>query len=82
MAEKFHGRTYSTPEEMGLPPLSDEELAEAKKAFAEFDALRASVPQEERTVLADRFGAHDFDWHEDDDNDPNESDTPEDGAHE
>jgi hypothetical protein len=31
-----------TPEEMGLPPLSDEELAEARKAFAEFDAYRAS----------------------------------------
>lgn len=66
MAEKYHGRTYTTREEMGLPPRSDEEIAEAKKAFAEFDAQRAAIPPEERRELPDRFGAHDFDWPEGD----------------
>jgi hypothetical protein len=33
VAKKIAGKTFSTPEEAGLAPLTDEEFAEARKLF-------------------------------------------------
>jgi hypothetical protein len=35
VAKKIAGKIFSTPEEAGLTPLTDEELAEARKLFDE-----------------------------------------------
>jgi hypothetical protein len=35
MAEEIAGKIFSTPEEAGLAPLTDEELAELRKLFDE-----------------------------------------------
>ena len=35
MAKKIAGKTFSTPEEAGLAPLTEEELADARKLFDE-----------------------------------------------
>ncbi|MGF6886173.1 hypothetical protein ABIA39_000140 [Nocardia sp. GAS34] len=55
MAEWYKGKRFSTPEEEGLPPLTEQEIADADAAFEEFDRLRAAVPPEQRFPLRDHF---------------------------
>ncbi|MFC9894529.1 hypothetical protein ACFVMC_12635 [Nocardia sp. NPDC127579] len=62
MGEWYKGRYFSNREELGLPPLSQEELDDAAAKFAEFNRQRDAVRPEDRVQLSDRFGAHDFDW--------------------
>lgn len=59
MAEEHKGYIFSSREERGLPPLTQEEIDEAQAAFAEFDAARAAVPADQRHEIADRFGGWD-----------------------
>ncbi|ASF09116.1 hypothetical protein NBRGN_067_00330 [Nocardia brasiliensis NBRC 14402] len=46
MSERIAGKTFTNREELGLPPASDEEIADAKAQFAAFnreaDARRAA----------------------------------------
>jgi hypothetical protein len=49
VAKKIAGKTFSTPEEAGLAPLTDEELAEARKLF---DAAQERV---DRLTEADEW---------------------------
>jgi hypothetical protein len=59
--EEYKGRRFSSREEDGLPPLSQEELDQAAAMFAEFDRRRKAVPPERRIHLSSRFGDDDFD---------------------
>jgi hypothetical protein len=61
MAEWHNGRRFSSREEDGLPPLSQEELDRAEAMFAEFDQQRQAVPPDKRIHLSSRFGDDDFD---------------------
>ncbi|PXX66898.1 hypothetical protein DFR70_103653 [Nocardia tenerifensis] len=60
MAEYYKGRRISTREEDGLPPLTEEEIAETLATVAEFNARRNAVPPEKRIHLSSRFGDDDF----------------------
>jgi len=61
MTEEYRGYTFSTREERGLPPLTQKDIDEAKRQFAEFDARRAAVRPEDRVYIGegDRFGGWD-----------------------
>jgi hypothetical protein len=48
MAEKIAGKTFSTPEEAGVTPPTEEELAQARKLFDELQERIDRVPEEER----------------------------------
>ncbi|BBY20125.1 hypothetical protein [Mycobacterium stomatepiae] len=56
MSEKICGKVFSTPEEEGRPAPSEDELARARHAFADFRKQRAAVPPEDRvTELSPKF---------------------------
>lgn len=38
MSERIAGKNFTSREELGLPPMSEEELADAKAQFAAFNA--------------------------------------------
>jgi hypothetical protein len=48
MAEKIAGKTFSTPEEAGVTPPTEEELAEARKLFDELQERIDRVPEADR----------------------------------
>ncbi|WP_405163895.1 hypothetical protein OG203_01870 [Nocardia sp. NBC_01499] len=60
MAEYHKGRRFSSREEDGLPPRSDEEIARKMAMLDDFNARREAVPPEERIHLSSRFGDDDF----------------------
>ncbi|WP_084505629.1 hypothetical protein [Nocardia harenae] len=55
MGKEVAGKIFSTPEELGLPPLGEDELAEARRMLAQAQARRDSIPPEERTPAAPKF---------------------------
>jgi hypothetical protein len=61
MAEWHNGRRFSTREEDGLPPLSQEERDHIAETLAEFNRRRNAVPDDQRIHLSSRFGDDDFD---------------------
>ena len=48
MAKKIAGKTFSTPEEAGVTPPTEEELARAQKIFDEFEQKIDAVAPEDR----------------------------------
>jgi hypothetical protein len=48
VAEKIAGKIFSTPEEAGITPPTEEEIARARKLFDEFQEKIDRVPEEER----------------------------------
>jgi hypothetical protein len=48
VAEKITGKIFSTPEEAGITPPTEEEIAGARKLFDEFQEKIDRVPEEER----------------------------------
>lgn len=56
MAEEIAGKIFSTPEEAGVTRPSEEELAEARKLFDEFQERVDSVPEADRwTEVPSKF---------------------------
>ncbi|MFI9402713.1 hypothetical protein [Nocardia sp. NPDC052316] len=72
MAEYYKGRLIATPEELGLEPLTQEQIDAAEARFDEFNAKRAAVPPEKRIHLSSRFGDDDYN-HDDDPRNPDGS---------
>lgn len=52
VAEFSNGRWFGTPEEFGLEPLTDEEIAEAERSFDEFERKRAEALRLGKTEVA------------------------------
>jgi hypothetical protein len=48
MSKKIAGKTFSTPEEAGITPPTEEEIARARKLFDEFQEKIDRVPEEDR----------------------------------
>jgi hypothetical protein len=48
MIEKFAGKIFFTPEEAGVSPLTEAELARARRAFDEFQQRVDAVAPEDR----------------------------------
>lgn len=48
MIKRIAGKTFSTPEEAGVTPPTEEELARARKLFDEFEKKIDAVPPEDR----------------------------------
>lgn len=48
MSEKIAGKTFSKPEEVGVTPPTDEELARARRLFDEFQQQAEAVAPENR----------------------------------
>jgi hypothetical protein len=46
--KRIAGKTFSTPEEAGVTPPTEEELAHARKLFDEFEKKIDAVPPEDR----------------------------------
>jgi hypothetical protein len=56
MAKHIAGKIFSTPEEAGVTPPTEEELAEARKAFDEFQAkVDAVAPEDRVTEVSPKF---------------------------
>jgi hypothetical protein len=56
MAEEIAGKIFSTPEEAGVTRPTDEELANARKLFDEFQEQINRVPESERwTEVSSKF---------------------------
>ncbi|WAC93704.1 hypothetical protein [Mycobacterium sp. Aquia_213] len=56
MSKKIGGKTFTTPEELGRKPPTEDELARAREIFAEFRRQRDAVPPEDRvTELSPKF---------------------------
>ena len=56
MSKKIAGKTFSTPEEAGVTPPTEEELARARKLFDEFQQQVEAVAQEDRvTEVSPKF---------------------------
>ncbi|WIM87332.1 hypothetical protein PT015_21190 [Candidatus Mycobacterium wuenschmannii] len=56
MSKKIAGKTFSTPEEAGFTPPTEEELAQARKQFAELQQRIDQVPEEDRwTEVSPKF---------------------------
>lgn len=55
MSEKIAGKTFSTREELGLPPQDPAEIAEAKRILENFHNQIEAVPPEERTPMSRKF---------------------------
>lgn len=57
MSERIAGKTfYSSPEEAGAVPPTEEELAEARKQFAEFQKkVDAVAPEDRITNISPKF---------------------------
>jgi hypothetical protein len=48
MAKRIAGKIFSTPEEAGITPPTEEEIARARKLFDEFQEQIDRVPEEDR----------------------------------
>ncbi len=48
MVKKFAGKTFSTPEEAGVTPPTEEEIAHARKVFDELQEQVDRVPEADR----------------------------------
>ena len=48
VSKRIAGKTFSTPEEAGVTPPTDEELARAQKIFDEFEQKIDAVAPEDR----------------------------------
>lgn len=48
MSKRIAGKTFSTPEEAGVTPPTEEELARARKLFDEFEKKIDAVAPEDR----------------------------------
>jgi hypothetical protein len=48
VSKRIAGKTFSTPEEAGVTPPTEEELAHARKLFDEFEKKIDAVPPEDR----------------------------------
>jgi hypothetical protein len=48
MAKRIAGKIFSTPEEAGITPPTEEEIARARKLFDEFQEKIDRVPAEDR----------------------------------
>ena len=56
MAEEIAGKIFSTPEEAGVTRPTDEELADARKLFDEFQEQVDRVPESDRwTEVSPKF---------------------------
>ena len=56
MAKRIAGKIFSTPEEAGITPPTEEEIARARKLFDEFQEKIDRVPEEDRwTEVPKRF---------------------------
>jgi len=56
VSKKIAGKTFSTPEEAGVTPPTEEELARARKLFDEFQQQVEAVAQEDRvTEVSPKF---------------------------
>lgn len=56
MSKKIAGKTFSTPEEAGVTPPTEEELARARRGFDEFQAKVDAVALEDRkTNVSPKF---------------------------
>ncbi|WP_073873198.1 hypothetical protein [Mycobacterium paraffinicum] len=53
---KIAGKTFSTPEEAGVTPPTEEELAEARRSFDEFEQkISAVAPEDRPTDVSPKF---------------------------
>jgi len=50
MSERIAGKTFSTPEEAGITPPTEEELARAEEIFDEFEQKIAAIAPEDRVT--------------------------------
>ena len=48
MSKEIAGKIFSTPEEAGITPPTEEEIARARKLFDEFQERIDNVPEEDR----------------------------------
>jgi hypothetical protein len=48
MSKRIAGKIFSTPEEAGITPPTEEEIARARKLFDEFQEKIDRVPEEDR----------------------------------
>lgn len=56
MSERIAGKTFSTPEEAGVIPPTEEELARAEKIFDEFEQkIDAIAPEDRVTNVSPKF---------------------------
>jgi hypothetical protein len=56
VSREIAGKIFSTPEEAGVTPPTEEELAEARKAFDEFQAkVDAVAPEDRVTDVSPKF---------------------------
>ncbi|WP_322857968.1 hypothetical protein [Mycobacterium shigaense] len=56
MSKKVGGKSFTTPQELGRTPPTEEELARARESFAEFRRQRDAIPPEDRvTDLSPKF---------------------------
>ena len=56
MSKKIAGKIFSTPEEAGVTPPTEEELAVARKMFDEFQAkVDAVAPEDRVTDVSPKF---------------------------
>lgn len=56
MSKKIAGKIFSTPEEAGVTPPTEEELARARRLFDEFQQEVEAVDQEDRvTEVSPKF---------------------------
>jgi hypothetical protein len=56
MSKRIAGKTFSTPEEGGVTPPTEEELARAEKLFDEFEQkINAVAPEDRVTEVSPKF---------------------------
>ncbi|WP_433729161.1 hypothetical protein ACQP0C_40950 [Nocardia sp. CA-129566] len=55
MAKRIAGKLFQTPEEAGVPPLTEEQIAEYMARANAHRAKMAAVPEEDRVELSERF---------------------------
>jgi hypothetical protein len=56
VSKRIAGKTFSTPEEAGVTPPTEEELARAQKLFDEFEQKIDAVAEEDRpTEISPKF---------------------------
>ncbi|MDT5259458.1 MAG: hypothetical protein QOD10_4538 [Mycobacterium sp.] len=56
MSKRIAGKTFSTPEEAGVTPPTEEELARAEKLFDEFEQkINAVAPEDRVTEVSPKF---------------------------
>ncbi|MCV7075592.1 hypothetical protein [Mycobacterium szulgai] len=56
MSERIAGKIFSTPEEAGVTPPTEEELIHARKLFDDFQRKVDAVPPEDRlTEISPKF---------------------------